>query len=454
MSGGSEERQDYNIVAGWKYVRWGFELEFISQVPVPPDSSGDYPYTFVTQALNEGTSELRFKFNDGKTTERFDYARAWTLTPDETVKPDPTSDLPDKVMTGMELVSPTMPTTLPVMEKLRENDLPYIHEQLTPEKIPGCRFWVNSSCGMHVHVSIRDFGTRNFEFLTIQNLIAFWGVYEKEIERLHPEHRRHPRNIYAASLRSAAPHDPKDTDLRVAQWLFRVYSCKNFSDLRDLTDGSAGRGDARDSKVNIVAYSPRDTDTIRPLREPTIEFREHAGTLDPKDIFCWIMFVTRVVRFAVFLTIRNCRFSIKNAANCDIGDIFNALDFGGKVWRRYWEQIYGKIDETLEAALKRKGIEYDELIQSQDITAAQSMATAYATMMESAVESVEEGDDWRHFHDLAKTIMTGLGIEGQDVTTREKQMVNLLDISRGRHDIWEYVRNGMFMAWLSQQRHY
>jgi hypothetical protein len=97
MSNELEERQEYNIVAGWKYIRWGFELEFVSQVPVPPGSPNDYPYTFVTQMLNERTSELRFRFNDGKTTEEFDYARAWTLTPDKTVKPDPTRDLPDSM---------------------------------------------------------------------------------------------------------------------------------------------------------------------------------------------------------------------------------------------------------------------------------------------------------------------------------------------------------------------
>jgi hypothetical protein len=469
MSNELEERQEYNIVAGWKYIQWGFELEFISQVPVTPGSPNDYPYTFVTQVLNERTSELRFRFNDGKTTEEFDYARAWTLTPDKTVKPDPTRDLPDsmfpqgisilirtnlsvEVMVGMELVSPIIPTTLPAMKRLREKDLPYIREQLTPGKIPGCRFWVNPSCGMHVHVSIRNFGTRDFEFLTAQNLVAFWGVYEKEIERLHPEYRRHPQNVYAASLRAVAPHDPKNTDLRTAQWLFRVYSCENFSDLRDLIGGGAGRGDTRDSKINIIAYSPRNTDTIRPLREPTIEFREHMGTLDPEDIFCWIMFVTRVVRFAVFLTVKNCRFGIERSANCDIGDIFNALDFGGKVWRKYWEQLYGKIDETLEAALRRMGDEYDELMQSPDVTAVQNMATVYTGLLDNAVRSVEDDDDWRPFHGLAKTVMTGLGIEGQDITIREKQMVNLFDISRGQHELWEYVRNGMFMAWLSQQR--
>src|SRR5438876_11478152 len=88
------DKKQYCIIAGWEHIRLGVELEFISRIPVPRGSPKDYPYTFVTQVLNRDTSDMRFKFNDGKGSERFDYERAWTLTPEGTVELDPTLELP------------------------------------------------------------------------------------------------------------------------------------------------------------------------------------------------------------------------------------------------------------------------------------------------------------------------------------------------------------------------
>lgn len=80
----------YGLTAGWDHIRLGVELEFISQVPVSASDPEDYEFTFVTQALNKDSRDIRFKFNDGKGHERFDYERAWTLTAEGTVDPDPT----------------------------------------------------------------------------------------------------------------------------------------------------------------------------------------------------------------------------------------------------------------------------------------------------------------------------------------------------------------------------
>jgi hypothetical protein len=357
------------------------------------------------------------------------------------------------IMTGMELVSPITSFTQESLHKFTHKDIPYICDQLTPEKIPGCRFWVDPSCGMHVHVSIiRDpeNAIENFEFLTVQNLIAFWGVYEKEIERLHPGHR-HPPNIYAASLRAIAPHDLQASDFGVAKWLFCVYSCRNFGDLRSLIDGSAGRGDPRDSKINIVAYAPRHNDTRRPDRAPTIEFREHAGTLDPTEVGNWIIFVTKAVRFAMYLAQRNCRFDIENPANCDIGDIFEALDFGYKVWRYYWEKVRGKLDDETEAALRQRADEFD-LQDAQDAAVVQEISRVYLALQSSAKEKAEGIGDWGPFCALAATVMAGLQLGDQDAETQKRQLIHLYYLSVGDGEPWDYVRKGLVMAWHSQRK--
>jgi hypothetical protein len=350
----------------------------------------------------------------------------------------------------MELVSPITPLTAEGLDDLTLRDIPYICEQLTRERIPSCDFWVDSTCGMHVHVSINqdhenENEIENFEFLTVQNLIAFWGVYEMQIEKLHPPRRNFPTNIYAASLQANVPHDPHAKDLGAARWLFLVYSCMNFNDLRTLIDGSMGRGDPRDSKINIVAYSPRDTDTPRPAREPTIEFREHAGTLDPTEVRNWVLFVTKVVRFAIYLTERNCRFSIEDDTACAIGDIFVALDFSYKTWRFYWERVMEEPDLEIDAALIRKAAEFDELA-AQDMEAAVVISDRYRALQGHAKNHWEEKQDWTTFQNLASMVMVGLGVERSSPEDERKRMIGLCYLSLGEEDGWDYIRKGLCMA--------
>jgi hypothetical protein len=83
----------YNLLADGFHVSCGVELEFMSRIPKPKEHTEHYPYEFVTQLLNKGSPNLRFKFNDLSGTEKFDYQGSWTITLDETLEPDP-SDPP------------------------------------------------------------------------------------------------------------------------------------------------------------------------------------------------------------------------------------------------------------------------------------------------------------------------------------------------------------------------
>ncbi|KAH0556814.1 hypothetical protein GP486_005398 [Trichoglossum hirsutum] len=442
------DKKNYHITANGDHIRLGVELEFIAQVPVSASHPEDYEFTVVTQALNRDTRDIRFKFNDPIKREQFDYEGAWTLAPERTVSLDPDLHEPGTEMVGMELISPITPLTKG-LDDLTRRDIPYICKQLTSERIPGCDFWVNSTCGMHVHVSISQGSgeeIEDFEFLTVQNLVAFWGVYETQIEKLHPPYRRSRTNIYAASLRANVPHDPRIKDLGAAQWLFLVYSCKTFNELRNLIDGSMGRGDPRDSKVNIVSYSPHVADTPRPSREPTIEFREHAGTLDPTEVRNWILFVTSVVRFAIYLTRRNCRFKIEDDRSCAIEDIFLALDFGREVWRYYWEKVMESPNEKVELALKRKADEFDHLA-ARDIEAAQEIYHDYLALQSQAKGAWEEKRDSGPFGLLAPAVMEGLEVGRQDNDTERNLLIRLCYFSLGEKSRWDYYLKGLSMAW-------
>lgn len=79
---------DFDLVAEQSHISCGVELEFMSRIPKPKGCTEYYPYELVTKSLNQGSKDLKFEFNDLSGAEKFDYDNVWTITLDETLKPD------------------------------------------------------------------------------------------------------------------------------------------------------------------------------------------------------------------------------------------------------------------------------------------------------------------------------------------------------------------------------
>jgi hypothetical protein len=99
---------DHNLVAEGFHTSCGVELEFMSRIPKPRRSTKHYPYEFVTDLLNKG--QLRFEFNDLSGAEKFDYQKNWTITPDETLKPEPSDPRAGSGQHHKHSMSPTFLT--------------------------------------------------------------------------------------------------------------------------------------------------------------------------------------------------------------------------------------------------------------------------------------------------------------------------------------------------------
>ncbi|KAI9785463.1 MAG: hypothetical protein M1839_009204 [Geoglossum umbratile] len=442
----SAEVANYNLLADGFHVSCGVELEFMSRTPKPKENTEHYPYKFVTQLLNEGSPNLRFKFNDLSGTEEFDYEGSWTITLDETLEPD----LPaapgqlDSVVTGMELISPVLSFD---HGRWPHRDLEHICGLLNATKTRDCHFWSNKSCGLHVHIGVLqdpnpNLKVDNLEFLTIQNLVAVWGVYEKEIEQLHPAYRRAPDNKFAASLRSIAPHRPNYQAASAADWLTLVYACRDFDSLRDLIQNTTGVGDTRDSKINIVAYSRRDTDKVRPNRDPTIEFREHAGSLDPFEVSFWIAFVSKMVLFGVWLAKSNLRFDIEGAQGCAPEDLLDGLNIWGAMRSHYVLKILGESFDDLFAALRRLAARFDNL----PLVNARQIAEGF----DEAKEGL--GSDPQDLLVLSRKVNRGLGLNDPSDSAVGFRLFYYEQLYECSPEVMGFAHNGMLMAWATQEQ--
>jgi Putative amidoligase enzyme len=344
----------------------------------------------------------------------------------------------------MELISPELTFD---HNRWPNWDLVYVCGLLAPEKNRDCHFWTNESCGLHVHIRVLqnpnpDLKVDNLEFLAIQNVIAVWGVYEKEIEKFHPDHRRAPHNKYAASLRSKAPYLPNDPAGSTADWLTHVYACRDFNDLRELVQNNTGVGDAGYSKINIVAYSPRDSDKARPDRDPTIEFREHAGSLDPFEITFWIAFVSKMVLFGVWLAQSGLVFDIEGAEKCAAEDLFDGLQIRDGMRMHYILKIMGEKFDHLFVALRRLAAAFNTL----PVEHAQEISDEFEIRREGREE------DEVFMLDLAKMINTGLGLAEAPDTVMGCRLLYYEQLYKYSPETMAFVRDGMLMAWAIQMQ--
>jgi hypothetical protein len=119
----------------------------------------------------------------------------------------------------------------------------------------GCK--VNSSCGLHVHVGINDYTTKN-----LVNLVKFYGKHEEEIDMVVAPSRRNSRWCQSLNIDSI--------------WN-RLNACENFSDVENILA-------TRYKKLNVFSFR----------RYGTIEFRQHGGSTDVNKICQWVVLLTNI----------------------------------------------------------------------------------------------------------------------------------------------------------------
>ncbi|MCC8153997.1 MAG: amidoligase family protein [Tannerellaceae bacterium] len=121
---------------------------------------------------------------------------------------------------------------------------------------------VNSSCGLHIH-----FDAANFALQTWKNVALTYKNIESVIDSFMPSSRRD--NRYCRALRAVS-----------------TQKIQNATSIQQL-QASAFSND-RYYKINTMSYN----------RHKTIEFRQHAGSVNHEKITNWILFLNGLVTFA------------------------------------------------------------------------------------------------------------------------------------------------------------
>lgn len=130
----------------------------------------------------------------------------------------------------------------------------------------GCT--VNHQCGVHVHVGVRNASLDFFKSIT-----KFYGIFEGVIDAMMPPSRRDSSNTYCRSMTSASPA--------------AIDRTLSLNELISIVTANARM--PRYSKLNLSSF----------IRQKTVEFRQHQGTLDATKVRIWTVLCLRMVDAAM-----------------------------------------------------------------------------------------------------------------------------------------------------------
>ena len=139
-------------------------------------------------------------------------------------------------------------------------------------------FWVDTSCGIHVHMDARDFNWRE-----LRSLLLIMNSIEPSIIKSLPEDRRNSR--YALPI-----------DKVVGMPLENKYIYESINNLKELVSFSyetLSDTNPGDNRYNQSRY--RGTNIHSRFFHGTIEFRYHEGALDPTGIMNWINLCNKIM---------------------------------------------------------------------------------------------------------------------------------------------------------------
>ncbi|TVY67458.1 hypothetical protein LSUE1_G009777 [Lachnellula suecica] len=165
---------------------------------------------------------------------------------------------------------------------------------------------VNKSCGLHVHIGQARNG---FKFDTLRKLTSFLFAFTPQLNTLHPTARQDISGdtpgqrgySYAGSFRENSrmetrrrpTHKSRPTPLQV---IARLLSAENTVDLLHLIQRDTGE---RYMSYNFSMLQEMAAGGDDDGLKPTIEFRQHEGSLDVASVIAWIQTVAGIVDFCM-----------------------------------------------------------------------------------------------------------------------------------------------------------
>jgi hypothetical protein len=214
---------------------FGIEIECL---PAVGTASREAAMPKVAAALNAAGIAATF-INSHRGTAR----AGWTVKPDNSVT--------GSGLYGFEVVSPPITGHVGLVDGGEVDRVCAVLDGL------GC--WVNSTCGLHVHVDRPTPGA-------LRRIAYDYATFESVIDSLMPATRRGDRSFYAASIKRGA-------NLRA------VAAARDANDICRILQIPRS---PKYAKVNFSRYW-----------SGTVEFRHHSGTTNATKIKNWVLFVLR-----------------------------------------------------------------------------------------------------------------------------------------------------------------
>ena len=232
---------------------------------------------------------------------------------------------------SVEVISPVLPLTVDSLKEV----------QRVVSVIRSQRTFTPPSAGLHVHVG---YGTRGFSLPVLQNLLVLMTCFEPQLNQAFPEHRQ--GNFFCASLQKSMFNPQERARLDMAEEIYMFSTLVGLADKLHIPRrqyNSPGVRHWRYDRFRAVSLQ-----NLHPVFNPTkkkktVEFRQHAGTLDAFEILRWIVTVCALVQIAHdsseedFLDIIQRHTRPDGTDNEDVGllEVFESFGIGflAPLWR-------------------------------------------------------------------------------------------------------------------------
>lgn len=172
--------------------------------------------------------------------------------------------------------------------------------------------FISPSCGLHVHIGT---STGPLPFPVLRHLAYLTTIYEDLISLLHPLTCRYTRWALSnqGSFRRSNHICPSRASLSSPREVYERIFAPDLTPvglgvlMSGYSPGSTGGERGREIlaknideplKVNKYHIINWKSIALGVAEKPTIEFRQHAGSLDSEEISMWVRFLTQLVRTA------------------------------------------------------------------------------------------------------------------------------------------------------------
>lgn len=295
----------------------------------------------------------------------------------------------------------------------------------------GCRFITNASTGLHVHIALGD---QRMPLRTVKNVLQLCTAFERRLDNLYPTNRIDPDNAYK---RSAPSHfnanlswhfgSNKHTNFarNICHWLSAIEECSTYEELgkffkNDLVNvNSNGEANVHHTNFHFSTlnlenlYSNHTDDEAEPTG--TIEFRQHDGTLDFKEISAHVLFKALLVSFCHTTSDIDFLKLCSQASNPEfqLFDFFAAIGMNGELLDHYKQRFSAENVDRKNAEFMQNiaKLQDEDSVFDLEVLQAQSEAEKHTRNTPIAVaQKIEEKANMGAYPDLN---MRPFDIEGE-----------------------------------------